>query len=103
MVSFRPAPRQSPGGMNSGCRSGPMKVASRSSTGHTRGRVCPSGLGGARRPWWEVYLTTVADALETGGAVGAWHAYLTLDGALWWSLGGETELNGEPLRPAAGL
>jgi cell wall assembly regulator SMI1 len=51
-------------------------------------------------PSLEVYLTTVADALETGGAVAAWHAYLTLDGALWWSLGGETELYGEPLRPA---
>ena len=46
------------------------------------------------------YLTAVADALETGGATGVWYPYLTTDGTLWWSLGGETELNGEPLRPA---
>jgi cell wall assembly regulator SMI1 len=46
------------------------------------------------------YLTNVADALETSGAVGAWHPYLTIRDELWWSLGGATELNGEPLRPA---
>ena len=46
------------------------------------------------------YLTNVADALETSGAVGAWHPYLTVHDELWWSLGGETELNGESLRPA---
>ena len=46
------------------------------------------------------YLTNVADALETSGAVAAWHPYLTVRDELWWSLGGEAELNGEPLRPA---
>jgi cell wall assembly regulator SMI1 len=51
-------------------------------------------------PSLEAYLTIVADALETGGAAGVWYPYLTIDGALWWGLGGETELNGEPLRPA---
>ncbi|WP_433124824.1 SMI1/KNR4 family protein [Micromonospora sp. CA-240977] len=51
-------------------------------------------------PSLEAYLTTVAAALETGGAVDVWYPYLTIDGMLWWSLGGATELNGEPLRPA---
>lgn len=50
-------------------------------------------------PSLEAYLTTVADALETGGAAGVWYPYLTIEGELWWDLGGETELNGEPLRP----
>lgn len=46
------------------------------------------------------YLTNVADALDSSGAVGAWHPYLTVRNELWWSLSGKTELNGEPLRPA---
>jgi cell wall assembly regulator SMI1 len=46
------------------------------------------------------YLTAAADALESGGAAGAWHPYLTAKGELWWSFAGATELNGEPLRPA---
>ncbi|MFC9895977.1 SMI1/KNR4 family protein [Nocardia sp. NPDC127579] len=46
------------------------------------------------------YLHTTAEALYSGGAVGRWHAYLTVDGELWWSTEGETELNGKPLTPA---
>ena len=46
------------------------------------------------------YLTAVADGLEHRGSVGPWHPYLTVEDELWWSLAGETELNGEPLRPA---
>jgi cell wall assembly regulator SMI1 len=46
------------------------------------------------------YLANVADALETGGAVGAWNPYLNVRDELWWDLAGATELNGEPLRAA---
>jgi cell wall assembly regulator SMI1 len=46
------------------------------------------------------YLSAVAHALETSSEAGEWFPYLTVDGELWWSLPGETELNGEPLRPA---
>jgi cell wall assembly regulator SMI1 len=46
------------------------------------------------------YLMDVADALDTSGAVGAWHPYLTVRDELWWGLDAATELNGEPLRPA---
>ncbi len=53
-------------------------------------------------PSLPAYLTAVADALETGGAVGAWHPYVTVDGTLWWDLADATTLNDQPLRPAPG-
>ena len=54
-------------------------------------------------PSLTAYLTAVADALDTGGTVGAWRAYVRAGGGLWWDLDGATELNGEPLRPAPTL
>ncbi|MFE1088997.1 SMI1/KNR4 family protein [Streptomyces albidoflavus] len=52
-------------------------------------------------PSLAAYLTEVAEVLEKGGAVGGtWVPYLTTEGELWWSLKGETQLNGEPLTPA---
>ncbi|GAA3388990.1 hypothetical protein [Cryptosporangium minutisporangium] len=51
-------------------------------------------------PSLATYLTAVADALDTGEPVGAFSAFLTVGGSLWWDLSGATELNGEPLRSA---
>ncbi|MBQ0906807.1 SMI1/KNR4 family protein [Micromonospora sp. U21] len=71
--------------------------------GYARVGVAPHDNPGDFSEAWPslgAYLTNVADALETSGAVGAWHPYLTVGDELWWSLAGETELNGEPLRPA---
>jgi cell wall assembly regulator SMI1 len=71
--------------------------------GHGRvGLAIHDGAGSFEDGWpsLEAYFSQVADALELGGNVGAWHPYLTLTGELWWSLEGQTELNGEPLRPA---
>lgn len=73
--------------------------------GPERGRLgfAPNNGGGdfsESYPSLGAYLTSVADALETGGAAGAWHPYFAADGEIWWDLAGATELNGEPLRPA---
>ncbi|GAA0457281.1 hypothetical protein Aca07nite_69730 [Actinoplanes capillaceus] len=38
--------------------------------------------------------------LSRHAPVGPWRAYLIGGGDLWWGLAGETEVNGEPLRPA---
>jgi cell wall assembly regulator SMI1 len=51
-------------------------------------------------PTLGAYLTEAADALVNGTGVNGWHPYLTVDGELWWSTANQTELNGEPLRPA---
>jgi cell wall assembly regulator SMI1 len=51
-------------------------------------------------PSLPAYLHAVAEALHVGGGVGVWYPYLTVDDELWWGFAGESELNGEPLRPA---
>jgi cell wall assembly regulator SMI1 len=51
-------------------------------------------------PTLGVYLAETAEALLNGTAVKGWYPYLTLDGDLWWSTANQSELNGEPLRPA---
>jgi cell wall assembly regulator SMI1 len=51
-------------------------------------------------PTLGAYLTEAAAALVGGAPVNGWHPYLTADGELWWSTANQTELNGEPLRPA---
>jgi cell wall assembly regulator SMI1 len=73
-------------------------------TGPDHGRLgfAPNNDGGDfsdAYPSLGVYLTRVAEALETGTAIGYWHPYFTADGEIWWSTAGETELNGSPLRP----
>src|ERR1700730_10723667 len=47
-------------------------------------------------PSLAAYLTATAEALVLGGDVHAWYPYLTVQGELWWGLGGQMELNGEP-------
>ncbi|MEU8817502.1 SMI1/KNR4 family protein [Actinoplanes sp. NPDC048796] len=54
-------------------------------------------------PSLSAYLTAVAVALETGGTVGEWHAYVADDDTLWWDLAGRTEVNGRPLRAVSAL
>jgi hypothetical protein len=51
-------------------------------------------------PSFTAYLHAVAEALHVGGGVGPWYPYLRVDDELWWDFAGESELNGEPLRPA---
>ncbi len=51
-------------------------------------------------PSLTAYLHAVAEALHVGGGVGPWYPYLRVDDGLWWDFAGESELNGEPLRPA---
>ncbi|WP_328472423.1 SMI1/KNR4 family protein [Actinoplanes sp. NBC_00393] len=69
--------------------------------GHGRLGLAPTSDSADFANGWTslgTYLTAVADALETGGPVGEWHPYLIAGDTLWWGLGGETEINGEPLR-----
>lgn len=54
-------------------------------------------------PSLSAYLSDVAEAFRTAGAVGPWHPRLTHDGCLWWSTAGVDELNGEPLTRAPPL
>ncbi|MEV0381265.1 SMI1/KNR4 family protein [Nonomuraea sp. NPDC050643] len=51
-------------------------------------------------PCLGAYLAETADALADRLPVNGWHAYLTVDGDLWWSTAGQVELNGTPLRHA---
>jgi hypothetical protein len=51
-------------------------------------------------PMLGAYLAEAAEALVNSTAVNGWYPYMTVDGELWWSTANQTELNGEPLRPA---
>lgn len=51
-------------------------------------------------PTLGAYLTDTAEALDNGAGVNGWYPYLTAFGELWWSTANQTDLNGEPLRPA---
>ncbi|GGN06361.1 glucan synthase [Actinoplanes campanulatus] len=75
----------------------------RDGPGHGRLGIAPTSNPAYFDEGWPslgAYLTAVADGLESGAQVGPWHAYLIGGGELWWGLAGETEVNGEPLRPA---
>ena len=78
------------------------KLAKELRSGHRAALARAITLIESRRGDHQAAARDLVQALlpDTGTAVRDWVPCLTAGGELWWSLPGETELNGEPLRPA---